>query len=85
MMHDEVNKILAVLTAEISHILTDNLIGLYLTGSLSYDDFHPDKSDIDLVAITKTFPSAQHLEALKLMHREIEKENKKWSQRIECS
>jgi hypothetical protein len=54
-------------------------------GSLSYGDFNPDNSDIDLVAIVKDPLSPEQLEALKHMHLQVEASRKKWAKRIECS
>jgi len=67
------------------HILGENLVGVYLTGSLSYGDFNPENNDIDLLTILKTPASQEKLEALKQMHLRVERENEKWAKRIECS
>ncbi|UOR12676.1 aminoglycoside adenylyltransferase domain-containing protein [Halobacillus amylolyticus] len=49
---------------EIKYILVDNLIGLYLHGSLAMGGFNPANSDIDLLGVTKV-PLANE-DALKL-------------------
>lgn len=51
--YPEINEVLVNILNGIKEILNNNLIGLYLFGSLTYGDFNPDSSDIDLVAITK--------------------------------
>ena len=83
--HKDVNKVLNSLTGEIALILGEILVGVYLTGSLSYGDFNPENSDIDLLVIIKNPISEEKLEALKKMHLDVERNNDKWAKRIECS
>ena len=54
-------------------------------GSLSYGDFNPDNSDIDLVTIVNGPLSPEQLEDLKSMHLHVEASHEKWAKRIECS
>lgn len=49
--YQEINEVLLTISNGINHILDNNLIGLYLFGSLTYGDFNLDSSDIDLVTI----------------------------------
>jgi hypothetical protein len=42
--------------------------GFYLLGSAVLDDFHPDASDIDFVAVTATAPDADQIAALARIH-----------------
>lgn len=83
--YPEINKILASLTQGMTEILRDNLVGIYLMGSLSYGDFNSDNSDIDLVVLVKDPLSPEQLEALKQLHLQVEASHKKWAKRIECS
>jgi hypothetical protein len=83
--YKDINKVLSSLTTGMTHILGKNLVGVYLTGSLSYGDFNPDNSDIDLVAIVNDPLSPEQLEALKTMHLHVEATTEKWAKRIECS
>lgn len=83
--YEDINEILLSLTTGMAQILGENLIGVYLTGSLSYGDFNPKNSDIDLLTILKTPTPQEKLEALKQMHLRVERENEKWAKRIECS
>jgi predicted nucleotidyltransferase len=46
--YQDINKILSSMANSIQDILGKNLVGLYLFGSLSYGDFNPNSSDIDL-------------------------------------
>ncbi len=45
--YPEIDEILLNILNGIKDILDENLIGLYLFGSLAYGDFNPDSSDID--------------------------------------
>jgi len=45
--HKDVNQILHLLKTGLINILGKNLVGLYLTGSLTYGDFNRGSSDID--------------------------------------
>ena len=56
----------------IENILTKKLIGLYLFGSLTYGDFNPDSSDIDLVAIINQPLNHDELDHIKQLHKQIE-------------
>lgn len=49
--YPEINKILASLTQGMTEILRDNLVGIYLMGSLSYGDFNPDNSESILLSL----------------------------------
>lgn len=83
--YKDVNKILGSFEKGLLGIFGNNLIGLYLTGSLSYSDFNPGSSDIDLVAILNKPATPDELKLVKQLHFQIEKQNKKWAKRIECS
>lgn len=83
--YPDINIILNSLKQGKLQIIGNNLLGVYLMGSLSYGDFNPDNSDIDLVAIVNDPLSPEQLEALKQMHLQVEESNEKWAKRIECS
>jgi hypothetical protein len=63
----------------------DNVIGIYLIGSLSYGDFEPKRSDIDLLVITKGKLPKERIEQIHELHLEIEKEFPEWKERTEAS
>ncbi len=48
-----VQEFLDTIVNQIKEIIGDNLIGLYLHGSLAMGGFNPAKSDIDLLGVTK--------------------------------
>ncbi|HEY4832239.1 MAG TPA: nucleotidyltransferase domain-containing protein [Waddliaceae bacterium] len=74
----DVEEILIYLSNGIKEILDKNLIGLYLFGSLTYGDFNPENSDIDLVAILDKPISHLQLDQIKQMHIEAKKLYEKW-------
>ena len=75
--YKDINEVLNSLTAGITLILGENLVGVYLTGSLSYGDFNPENSDIDLLVIIRNPVFQEKLEALKKMHLDVERNNNK--------
>ena len=81
----DINEILLFISHNIQNILNNNLVGLYLFGSLTYGDFNPESSDIDLVAIVKN-PLDQHeLQLIKKFHQKLAEQNQKWHTRLEYS
>lgn len=50
---EEVRPILSLLIASMREVLGDQLVGLYLYGSLSSGDFDPASSDVDFLAVTR--------------------------------
>lgn len=63
----------------------DNIIGIYLFGSLVYGGFDEKTSDIDLVVITKTLLNKAELEKIKIIHKKLNEINNKWANRMEVS
>ena len=49
----DLSDLLHAMAADFSAIFRDNLVGLYLWGSLTYDAFDATCSDVDLVAVTQ--------------------------------
>jgi predicted nucleotidyltransferase len=63
----------------------ENIIGIYLFGSLAYGGFNEKTSDIDLVVITKKLLNKAELENIKTIHKKINEINIKWAKRLEVS
>lgn len=84
-IYKDVNKVLHSLTKGIKSIFGSNVVGIYLTGSLSYGNFNPKSSDIDLVVVLYSPASRELLELVKKLHLQVERIHKQWAQRIECS
>ena len=83
--HQDINEILHLLKTGLINIFDKNLVGLYLTGSLTYDDFNRGSSDIDFLAVLKNTLSKEQLKKVKRLHSSIGKSYPKWRKRIEGS
>src|SRR5262245_5411530 len=60
----QVNSSLQDLAAAFPTILGDNLIGIYLYGSLTQDAFNPDRSDVDVIVVIQCELSDSQFERL---------------------
>src|ERR1017187_7970268 len=80
-----VNALLAEWVRGVKHILGDQVIGLYLTGSLAYGDFVPERSDIDLQAVVRNPLTGAELHAIEQLHRKIDNRYPEWANSTECS
>jgi predicted nucleotidyltransferase len=63
----------------------ENIIGIYLFGSLAYVGFNEETSDIDLVIITKTLLNKAELENIRNIHKKLNEINIKWAKRLGVS
>ncbi len=77
--HAEVNAILHLLLAEVRALLGEELVGMYLFGSLSQGDFDPGSSDIDFVVATAGELPDETLAALAAMHARIAASGLEWA------
>src|SRR5215467_9243954 len=50
----EIAKLLSDIVSECTDLLGDNLVGIYLHGSLAMGSFNPDLSDVDFLVVTNT-------------------------------
>ena len=82
--HPDVNEILDLLLQNVSGILKDQLVGMYLFGSLANGDFDQD-SDIDVLVVTDTILSSNSFNALKEMHERITRIHSPWAIQMEVS
>lgn len=83
--YQDIHDVLLHLAKGINDVLSNNLVGLYLFGSLTYGDFNLGSSDIDLVAIVNQQLDYNELERIKQLHQQIAASNPKWRERLECS
>lgn len=81
----EINQLLEKFKSDVISILSDNLIGIYLFGSLTYGDFEPGRSDIDISVITNTLLTPTEYKKIEKLHKIIEKNYPNWQGRLECS
>jgi predicted nucleotidyltransferase len=68
---EDVRALLALLLTNIQRILGDQLVGLYLYGSLSSGDFDPASSDVDFLAVTQGILADDVFERLRVMHEQV--------------
>lgn len=84
-LHSDINDLLVLLSESLKEILGNQLVGLYLTGSLSYGDFDRGSSDIDLLVVLDRALSKKQVDQIKNMHIHIGERYPLWAKRIECS
>src|SRR5512141_3233763 len=80
----EVNKIVNVLLENVKVILGDQLVAMYLHGSLANGDFD-EHSDIDIIFVTDAPASQETFEALRKVHEQISETDSPWSDQLEVS
>lgn len=80
-----INTMLTEWVEGVKRLLGKNIVGLYLSGSLAYGDFVPERSDIDLQAVVQNPPTEDELRSIEQLHGEIERRCPQWADRIECS
>ena len=76
---------ISLLGEGLKSLLGAQLLGLYLTGSLTYGDFDRNSSDIDFVVILEKLLSKDQIQKIQDLHTKIGSSYPKWSNRIECS
>ena len=80
-----INTVLTEWADGLMRLLGNNVVGLYLSGSLAYGDFVPERSDIDLEAVVRSPLSQGELRSIEELHRQVEGHCPMWAGRIECS
>jgi predicted nucleotidyltransferase len=83
--YTDVNVILAFLKEKIVEIFGLKVVGIYITGSLSYGDFDLETSDIDVVAVIKKQADRGEIVKIEKLYLQIRKKFPAWLNRIECS
>lgn len=84
-IHHTVTPILPQLTAGLRSILRDNLVGIYLYGSLITGDFAPGISDIDLVVVMTEELDQARFKALHSLHQSVVERQPEWHDRLELA
>ncbi len=83
--YPDINNLLTEWTREVSHILGNNKVGLYLSGSLTYGDFVPARSDVDLQDVVHHPLSHEDLKSVEQLHKDLSEGYPLWGGRMECS
>jgi Domain of unknown function (DUF4111) len=81
----DINDLLADWSEGVKDILGEGVVGLYLSGSLTYNDFVPGRSDIDLQAVVKQQLNETELKRLEKLHKDLYERYSTWRDRHECS
>ena len=79
----DVQVVLARLLEGLRVALGDDLVGVYLFGSVATGDYEPGISDVDTVAVLRSDPTGAQLSALDRLHRDIAEEMPVWDERVE--
>lgn len=83
--YDDVNKVLDLLSSGLQKLLGQDLVGLYLTGSLTYGDFNHGSSDIDFLAVLNNELNSEQLEKIRNLHSDIAEQVPHWAKSLEGS
>ncbi len=83
--HQDINHIIEMLSEGLKSILRNQLLGVYLTGSLTYGDFNRGNSDIDFLVVMHSSLSDDQRHHVKDLHDKVAKKYPLWAERIECS
>ncbi len=79
----EVPNVLMALLAGIQTALGDNLVGVYLRGSLATGDFDPRTSDIDFFVVTDKRVGDEEFAALATMHEQLAQRPNRYARHLE--
>ena len=82
---EDINILLQTLVLNLKDTLGDNLLGVYLYGSLVWGDFNYNASDIDLLVATKAHITHDDYTKLDKIHGLLVKEFPTWNDRIEIT
>jgi hypothetical protein len=83
--YKDVNILLHIMLVQVRALLTSQLVGFYLYGSLSLGDFESASSDVDFVVVTTEEITAEMFERLRDMHNKLASSGLAFSTRLEGS
>lgn len=78
-------QVLNSLVAGLSSALQDNLVGIYLYGSLVTEDFDAQVSDLDLVVVTNRGLDDASFHSLNELHQQVILRYPEWDDRLELA
>lgn len=81
----DVTEILNALLSGIRERLGNNLVGIYLRGSLATGDFIPETSDIDVLAVTDTPVDDAEFAALAALHENLSLLPNRYADQVEIA
>jgi len=81
----EVTEILSALLSGLRQVLENNLVGVYLRGSLATGDFTPETSDLDVLAVTERSVDDAEFAALAALHTQLAALPNPYADRLEMA
>ncbi|RME46691.1 MAG: DUF4111 domain-containing protein [Chloroflexi bacterium] len=81
----EVDGMLRALLAGIRQVLGEELVGVYLRGSLAMGDFIPETSDLDVLAVTERPVNGAEFAALASLHEQLAALPNPYANRLEMA
>jgi len=82
--YKELDIVLENYAQELKKTLKDNLVGIYLQGSLAIGDFDM-TSDVDFVVVINSELTDKEVESIQQIHDEVYKQDNRWVKRLEYS
>jgi predicted nucleotidyltransferase len=82
-VHPEVSALVADIHARVGLLMSQNLVGLYVFGSVASDAYDPGVSDVDILVVSAQPLVAEDYARLGRMHVELAAGRKQWEDRIE--
>ncbi len=79
-----VKTLLQELVAGLRSALGDELAGIYLYGSLTFGDFDPETSDLDLLVAVRSDVDDAGLERLQQLHNAFARRHPDWDDRVDA-
>jgi len=70
-MESRLDNLLTAYNASVRELFADDLIGIYITGSIALGEFIESKSDADFTVLLKSPLDIEKLKRLKIIHKEI--------------
>jgi predicted nucleotidyltransferase len=83
--HSDVSDLLADIHAHLTRLLSENLVGIYVFGSVASDSYDPGVSDLDLLVVTARELVAADYSGLWQMHTALAAGREQWKDRIEVA
>jgi predicted nucleotidyltransferase len=83
--HSDVSDLLADIQARLTRLLSGNLVGIYVFGSVASDGYDPGVSDVDLLVVTARPLAAADYVRLQQMHDAVAAGRDQWKDRIEVA
>lgn len=84
-VHPEVSDLVADIHARVILLMSQNLVGLYVFGSVASEGYDPGVSDVDLLVVTAQPLVAAEYARLRRMHVELAAGRKQWKDRVEVA